>query len=151
MPNILIMSKEFLRMQKLAGLLINESVYSNIEKLEMVAASISTIIGDFILKQGFNRIDKKRSETRFINQYLNGVDILITTQVDFSNDINVFFKIQLTGERKTNSTQQDLDRINGEYKKLFDSIMKEIDERKLSGDFDHLDVDFNIEYFIDSL
>jgi hypothetical protein len=130
---------------------LNENTYSDFEKLEMIAASVSTKIGDSILKQGFNRTSKSRTDNRFINQYLNGVDTLITTQVDFSNDINVFFKIQLEGSRKTNSTQQDINRVNSEYTRFFDQIMTDIENGKNNGDFNHLNIDFNLEYFIDKL
>lgn len=130
---------------------LNENTYSDFEKLEMIAASISTKIGDSILEQGFNRISKSRTDDRFINQYLNGVDTLITTQVDFSNGINVFFKIQLEGSRKINSTQQDINRVNSEYTKIFDQIMTNIKNEKNNGVFNHLNIDFNLEYFINRL
>lgn len=132
--------------------ILNENAYSENEYLEMAAASISKKIGDDILKQGFNRIDKRRSEDRFMNQYLNGVDMLITTQVHFSdNIINVFFKLQFEDLRKTNATQQEKDRANSEYKNLFDDIMMDIIDDKSNGEFNHLKVDFEIEYFIDEL
>jgi hypothetical protein len=130
---------------------LNENAFSENENLEMAAASISKTIGDEILKQGFNRIVKKRSENRFVNEYLNGVGTLITTQVDFSNNINVFFKLQLEGTRKTNSTQQEKDRVNSEYTGLFDDIMQDILNDKEIGKFDYLGVDFEIEYFVDRL
>ena len=130
---------------------LNENAFSENENLEMAAASISKTIGDEILKQGFNRIVKKRSENRFVNEYLNGVGTSITTQVDFSNNINVFFKLQLEGTRKTNSTQQEKDRVNSEYTGLFDDIMQDILNDKEIGKFDHLGIDFEIEYFVDRL
>lgn len=130
---------------------LNENTHSDFEKLEMVAASISTKIGDSILRQGFIRTSKSRTDNRFINQYLNGVDTLITTQVDFSDNIKVFFKIQLEGLRKTNSTQQDINRVNLEYTEFFNNIMTNIENVKNNGYFNHLNVDFNLEYFIDKL
>jgi hypothetical protein len=130
---------------------LNENAFSENENLEMAAASISKSIGDEILKQGFNRIVKKRSEDRFVNEYLNGVGTSITTQVHFSNNINVFFKLQLEGPKKTNSTQQEKDRVNSEYTGLFDDIMQDILNDKEIGKFDHLGIDFEIEYFVDGL
>ena len=131
--------------------ILNESSEDYNKKLEMVAASISTKIGDSILRQGFIRTFKSRTDNRFINQYLNGVDTLITTQVDFSDNIKVFFKIQLEGLRKTNSTQQDINRVNLEYTEFFNNIMTNIENVKNNGYFNHLNVDFNLEYFIDKL
>lgn len=130
---------------------LRENAYSEPERLEMAAAYISAYIGDSIMSQGFDRVESRRGETRFMNRYLNGVDVMITTQVDFSDDIKVFFKIRLEGVRKTNSTRNDMDRINTEYGRLFDSIMGKIDKRRLSGNFGHLGVDFGLEHFVDGL
>ena len=127
---------------------LKENTYSDFAKLEMIAASISTEIGKEIIRQGFDMISQRRQEDSFMNQYKNGVETVITTQVVFSKDINVFFKIQLEGKRKITSSQKDIDDVDKEYTELFDQIMTDIKNKINNGDFNHLNIDFNLEYFI---
>lgn len=86
-----------------------------------------------------------------MNQYKNGVELVITTIVDFSKGMNVFFKIQLEGMRKSTLTQQDIDRTNLECTTFIGRIMTDIQNEIDNGEFNHLDIDFNLEYFIDKL
>lgn len=131
---------------------LNENwAYSDFQKLEMIAASISTKIGIEIQKGGFGKISQKRQEYSFMNQYKNGVELVITTIVDFSKGMNVFFKIQLEGMRKSTLTQQDIDRTNLECTTFIGRIMTDIQNEIDNGEFNHLDIDFNLEYFIDKL
>ncbi len=131
---------------------LNENwAYSDFQKLEMIAASISTKIGIEIQKLGFGKISQKRQEYSFMNQYKNGVELVITTIVDFSKGMNVFFKIQLEGMRKSTLTQQDIDRTNLECTTFIGRIMTDIQNEIDNGEFNHLDIDFNLEYFIDKL
>ena len=134
------------------GKTLNESVYTESENYEMLGASISTIIGDSILKQGFNRISKKRGDKYFINEFKNGLDTHIITQVHFEGGkIQIFFKLQLEGKAKTNSTKSDIDRINAGYNALFSEIISNIKGKQENGEWKHLGIDFTVESHIDKL
>lgn len=128
---------------------INEN-FGNIN--ELFAASVSTTIGDKILEQGFNRTDRKRGSTYFINEYENGVNVAIITQVHFAtSNIQIFFKLQLTGNRKTSSTNQEIARVNTEYKSFFEKIVSEVKQQIEKGEYDHLKGNFTIEYSVDQI
>lgn len=134
------------------GKILNENVFSNDERFEMLGASISTIIGDKILKQGFNKIKTTRGGRYFINEFKNGLDTIVITQVYFSvGKIQIFFKLQLEGKSKFNSTKSDVERINDGYSSLFSKIIKDLKNKQETGEWNHLGVNFNIDYSIDKL
>lgn len=103
------------------------------------AAVISSRIRFFILRQGFTRIEQRRTDDRFINVYENGVGTVITTQVYFAGEIMVFFKInsKTTGQMNYN----DKERMNNGFTKLFNDIMNDI----------NLSQDKPVEFHIDKL
>lgn len=135
------------------GSLLNEEV-KNKEKqnLEILGAVISTEIGNEILKQGFQRKERRRGDTYFINVFENGLNTVITTQVHFkSSDLQVFFKIQSEGALKTSYNRLEKDKFNDELSSFFSKTINKIKEKKELGSFKDLVIDFNLEFFVDKI
>lgn len=143
------MQKEFRNHINSVRNFLNENADLYSKESEMFAASVSVIVGGKILKQGFQRVGQKREGSHFINEYRNGLNTGIITQVHFKGDsVEVFFKLQLHDRQVTDSEK---DRINNEYSELFSGIMSDIQSKIDSGDFSHLNRDFKLDYHIDKL
>jgi hypothetical protein len=143
------MQKEFRSHINSVKKFLNENADFYSKDSEMFAASISVMIGGKILKQGFDRVNQKRESNYFINDYRNGVNTGIITQVHFKGDfIEVFFKLQLHNRLVTDAEKE---RINNEYSKLFADIMSDIQSKIDSGEFSHLKGDLKVDYHIDKL
>ncbi len=143
------MQKEFRSHINSMRKFLNENADLYSKESEMFAASISVMIGGKILKQGFQRVDQKRGNDYFINDYRNAINTGIITQVHFKGDaVEVFFKLQLHDRPVTDSEK---DRINNEYSELFSSIISDIQSKIDSGEFSHLNRDFKVDYHIDKL
>ncbi len=118
------------------------------EELEMIGASISVYTGNMIMRQGFDRIKRTRDKTVFVNEYKNGLDTTILTQVHFkTNTIQVFFKLS----SNVQMTQQEKERSNIGYSSLFNDIISDIKIQQQNGEFNHLRTQFEVEHFIDNL
>ena len=143
------MQKEFRSHINSVKKFLNENADLHSKESEMLAASISIMIGGKILKQGFDRVGQKRGGSYFINEYRNGLNTGIITQVHFKGDlVEVFFKLQLHDRPITDSEK---DRMNNEYSELFAGIMSDIQSKIDSGEFSHLNRDFKVDYHIDKL
>lgn len=143
------MQKEFRSHINSVRRFLNENADLYSKESEMFAASVSVIIGGKILQQGFQRVGQKRENNYFTNQYRNGLNTGIITQVHFKGDlIEVFFKLQLHNQFVTDS-QKNI--INDEYSRLFANIMSDIQSKIDSGDFSHLDRNLKLNYHVDKL
>jgi hypothetical protein len=130
------MQKEFRSHINSVRNFLNENADLYSREAEMFAASVSVMIGGKILKQGFDRVGQKREGSHFINEYRNGLNTGIVTQVHFKGDsVEVFFKLQAPDRPVTDSEK---DRMNDEYSELFSGIMSDIQSKIDSGEFSHL-------------